>query len=61
MSGIFSDQVAIVTGGAQGLGKSIAEMLINNGASVLLFDMDQAKGDETAQLLGKTAKFYKVI
>ncbi len=63
MSGIFAGQVAIVTGGAQGLGRAIAEMLCENGASVLLFDMDQAQGEATAKSLGKSnkSKFYKVV
>ena len=57
MSGIFSRQVAIVTGAAQGLGRAIAEMLSKHGASVVLFDMDQSKGEEAAKQLGETAKF----
>ncbi|XP_064391596.1 2-dehydro-3-deoxy-L-rhamnonate dehydrogenase (NAD(+))-like isoform X2 [Halichondria panicea] len=36
---MFEGQVAIVTGGAQGLGGAIAAMLQRNGAKVMVFDM----------------------
>lgn len=60
MAGVFSGQVAVVTGAAQGLGRAITEMLLRNGARVLLFDVDQGKGEEAVKLLGKEAKFFKV-
>ena len=60
MAGVFAEQVAIVTGGGQGLGRAIAEMLVNNGARVLLFDLDDKKGEEAARFLGKAARYYKV-
>lgn len=41
------DRVAVVTGGAQGIGLSIANRLLVSGASVILWDRD-------AQLLAKT-------
>jgi len=39
----FGGQVAIVTGGADGLGKAIARMLAENGARVMLFDLAEDK------------------
>lgn len=63
MSGCFVGQVAIITGGAQGLGKAIAENLVTHGASVLLFDVDKEKGESVCQSLqkgGGTAKFIQV-
>jgi 3-oxoacyl-[acyl-carrier protein] reductase len=35
------NKIAIVTGGAGGLGKSIVEMLLDNGAKVVALDIDQ--------------------
>lgn len=35
----FSDQVAIVTGGADGLGKGITHRLLSEGATVVIFDV----------------------
>ncbi len=42
---------AIVTGGANGLGRAYAEVLAENGANVCLFDLDQGKLDETVRAL----------
>ena len=39
MADQFAEQVAVVTGGAQGLGRAITEMLIRNGCSVVVFDI----------------------
>ena len=39
----FTGQVAVATGGAQGLGRAIAEITLRNGASVMLFDLDRAQ------------------
>jgi NAD(P)-dependent dehydrogenase (short-subunit alcohol dehydrogenase family) len=44
----LTDQVALVTGAAQGIGKSIAETLADNGAKVIFTDIDAALVRETA-------------
>src|SRR5690349_13583189 len=38
-------RVAIVTGGAQGIGRAIAERMLASGASVVLWDVDAAQLD----------------
>ena len=43
--GKLDDRVAIVTGGAQGIGKAIADKLAEEGASVVIAD----KNDSVAQ------------
>ncbi len=40
MSGRFAGQVAVVTGGAQGLGLAIARRLASEGACVVIWDVD---------------------
>jgi NAD(P)-dependent dehydrogenase (short-subunit alcohol dehydrogenase family) len=45
-------RVALVTGGASGIGKAIVERLASEGAAVLVTDIDDAKGDELAKRLG---------
>ena len=52
-----------MTGGAQGLGLSISRMLAENGAKVVIFDMNSTKGEEasaTIQREGYYASFHKV-
>ncbi len=43
---------AVVTGGAQGIGRAIAERLIASGAKVTIWDQDENLGEETAKAIG---------
>lgn len=43
----FTEQVAIVTGGADGIGKVIAERLAREGAKVTIFDVGAEKSEAT--------------
>ncbi|HEY5325193.1 MAG TPA: SDR family NAD(P)-dependent oxidoreductase, partial [Caldimonas sp.] len=45
-------RVAIVTGGAQGIGYAIAERMLASGASVALWDADSEKLAEAKGTLG---------
>jgi rhamnulose-1-phosphate aldolase/alcohol dehydrogenase len=49
----FSRQIALVTGGAQGIGKATADKLARLGASVVLLDIDKRKLDQTVVELGQ--------
>jgi sorbitol-6-phosphate 2-dehydrogenase len=46
-------KVAIVTGGASGIGKACAEALIKVGVNVVVADMNRASGEKTAAELAK--------
>jgi 3-oxoacyl-[acyl-carrier protein] reductase len=52
---VLTDQVAIVTGAARGIGRGIASVLAAEGASVVVVDVDEALGEATAAELGATA------
>lgn len=50
---------AIITGGASGLGHAVAKRLIEGGASVALFDVNQEKGLQAAAAFGDKASFQR--
>jgi NAD(P)-dependent dehydrogenase (short-subunit alcohol dehydrogenase family) len=47
-----SGLVTVVTGGASGIGLAYAEAMADNGARVILFDLDRARLDTEAKRLG---------
>ena len=49
--------VALVTGGASGLGHATANVLLNAGAQVVLLDLPQSSGEARAGQLGARARF----
>jgi NAD(P)-dependent dehydrogenase (short-subunit alcohol dehydrogenase family) len=44
----LNGHVAVVTGGAQGIGRAVVERLRADGASVVFLDVDAARGEELA-------------
>ncbi len=56
----LNGKVAVITGGASGLGRATAEMVINNGGKVAIFDLNEDLGQQTAKELGNDARAYKV-
>ncbi len=60
--GRVQDKVAIVTGGAVGLGQACAQLLSKEGARVVLTDVNRTDGERTAQAIrdqGGDAQFLK--
>jgi 3-oxoacyl-[acyl-carrier protein] reductase len=57
------DRVAIITGGAQGIGRAIGLLLAKNGARIVIADINDKQAEETAQeiaLLGRKSLAVKV-
>lgn len=57
----FNNEVVIVTGGAQGIGRSAALKFAKEGAAVALVDMNDEKGKQTVAEIGKNggrAEFF---
>jgi 3-oxoacyl-[acyl-carrier protein] reductase len=50
----FSNQLALVTGAAQGIGRAIARRFVDSGATVHLLDIDELGVAKTANELGTT-------
>jgi len=55
MSNEFKDRVAIITGGARGIGRACAEAFLREGASVVLADKDAEGAAAAAAELGPNA------
>ncbi|CAJ63420.1 MULTISPECIES: 3-hydroxyacyl-CoA dehydrogenase [Frankia] len=53
----IADSVAVVTGGASGLGLATATRLVDAGASVVLLDLPSSNGAAVAEKLGSAVRF----
>ena len=60
MSNDFNEQVAIITGGANGIGFAIAQHLAQQGATVALVDLQKAAVQKAAKQLGTNAAAYQL-
>lgn len=58
----LENKIAVITGGAQGIGKATAVKFINEGATVIIWDVDDSKGNLLATELSQNGKavFIKV-
>ena len=53
MTGQLQGKVALVTGGASGIGEAVCELLAREGASVAVTDVDDLKGPEVVARIKK--------
>ena len=56
----LKNKVALITGGAAGIGKATAERFVEAGATVVICDVNQEAGKATVRELGPNVHFYKV-
>ena len=54
----INKKVAVVTGGASGLGRAATELLVNAGATVVSFDMNVSAGEQAVAELGASNCHY---
>ena len=57
MAGRVSGQVAVIAGAASGLGEATARLMHAEGASVLLTDIQDERGERVAADLGDRARY----
>lgn len=59
-SGRLNGKIAIVTGGARGIGFGIASRYADEGARVVIADVLEEEGRKAAMDIGPTAEFYQI-
>ncbi len=57
----LKNKKAVITGGAQGIGLAIAELFLESGASVSLWDQDEKLVNETASRLSSKGNVDAVV
>lgn len=56
----YDGKVAIVTGGAKGIGREVVQGIVNGGGKVALLDIDDDAGKKTVADMGDGNRFYHV-
>jgi 3alpha(or 20beta)-hydroxysteroid dehydrogenase len=56
----LTGKVALITGGARGMGASFAKAMVDQGASVMITDVRDDDGNQLARSLGKQAAYQRL-
>lgn len=59
MTKLLENKVAIVTGGASGIGRASVELFVEHGAEVVIADIQDELGKELATRLGDNARYVR--
>ena len=54
----INKKIAVVTGGASGLGRAASQLLVDAGATVIIFDMNESAGEQAVAELGAGSSRY---
>ena len=57
----FTGKVAIVTGGANGIGKEIVRGIVNGGGFVVIADINEAAANKTVEEFGPEHTSFKYM
>jgi NAD(P)-dependent dehydrogenase (short-subunit alcohol dehydrogenase family) len=57
----LNNKIAVVTGGASGLGQATAKGLAAQGVKVAIFDLNEEQGNATVAELGAENSFFQVV
>ena len=56
----FDGKLAIVSGGASGMGAVTAKRIVEEGGSVVTLDINEKGGQEVAHQIGNSCEFFKI-
>ncbi len=56
----FENEIAIITGGAQGIGKEVVKGIIAGGGKAIIVDINDVVANATVAELGDAVSFYKM-
>lgn len=56
----LNDKVAVITGGASGLGEATVRRFYDQGAKIAIFDLNDERGNAIAQELGANVAYFNV-
>ncbi len=59
MTGRLDGKVALITGGASGMGRAACELFASEGARIVVVDLDEKAGTDLATTIGENATFVR--